>query len=123
MCIELIFLDENCGFLHGDISINNLIIVRFLPSIFAALEDPIDKENNDATTTTSTSVSAVVATNTVSPDEKELVSVPDLPSCVPEEGFCGNMPSGSAIIDFDYGHATGQASAQVSISGTSLGSQ
>ena len=34
--IELEFLHDKCGLVHGNISISNVIIVRFLPSILAA---------------------------------------------------------------------------------------
>ncbi|KJA25405.1 hypothetical protein HYPSUDRAFT_134901 [Hypholoma sublateritium FD-334 SS-4] len=35
---ELVFLRDECGLLHGDISIGNIVIVRFLPNIIAACE-------------------------------------------------------------------------------------
>lgn len=35
-CVELGFLNDDCDLLHGDISMGNIVIVRFLPNIIAA---------------------------------------------------------------------------------------
>ncbi|KAF9473244.1 hypothetical protein BDN70DRAFT_789678, partial [Pholiota conissans] len=79
---QLKFLNENCGLVHGDVSMNNIVIVRFLPNILAA--SPAFSLPAAATQPLSQAVAIRPCTM---------------------NGLPFDVSSGGSIIDFDYTRA------------------
>ncbi len=116
---ELDFFANVCGIVHGDISINNIIIVRLLLGILAA------DSNNESLPSQGTSNSdieggtsppAATAATTAGIDmlnksESEWSEDP----CTLEDGFPYPLPSGGAVIDFDYSREVNTPSLMTSV--------
>lgn len=93
---ELDFISNTCGLVHGDVSINNIVIVRLLPNIFSTIPPGPESEMD-------------------SEDELVVVALPDKP-CTKEGLLERNLKSGGSIIDFDYSRAKDTTSARTSVS-------
>ncbi|KJA13142.1 hypothetical protein HYPSUDRAFT_149871 [Hypholoma sublateritium FD-334 SS-4] len=96
----IIFFDGDCILLHGDISISNIVIVRFLPHIILAamtckggLEEALQY------------MSLIASLRNPSASHKA-------PRMDLESFF--DVPSGGAVIDFDYSRTRGSVSTDVS---------
>lgn len=128
--IELEFLHDKCGLVHGDISISNVVIVRFLPSILAAsdaamhqLSTTADEQLADAPLSGSSSGNSPTTT-TVNPGIGNSLSFGTednglipwetvLPST--DIGFPHSLGSGGSVIDFDYSRPKNTISAKTSV--------
>ncbi|KAF9482353.1 hypothetical protein BDN70DRAFT_801610 [Pholiota conissans] len=89
---QLKFIHDECGLVHGDISMNNIVIVRFLPNILAALPPPLPEPLS------------FPASHQITPCHKD--------------GFPHVLKSGGSVIDFDYARASGTPAAEVSMTGS-----
>lgn len=108
------FLDNDCDLLHGDISISNIVIVRFLPNILLSAlekEDTLEKEDQDTIDEVAQYLSAAASTK-----DAQIFPGSSLmkPKMVPESFF--DVPSGGAVIDFDYSRAKGGTTTNASVS-------
>ena len=100
------FLDVDCTLLHGDISLSNLVIVRFLPHIILAAlacEGGLDEALE--------LMSIIASLRNPSASFKTPQKKPRMDL----ESFF-DVPSGGAVIDFDYSRAKGSISPDVSVS-------
>ena len=129
MLIELDFLHDKCGLVHGDISMSNLVIVRFLPSILAASDAAMHQpsttageqlvdappESSSGNFPTTTTVNPSIG-NYLSFGSQDNVLIPwetVRPSA--DTGFPHSLGSGGSLIDFDYSHPKNTTSAQTSV--------
>ncbi len=117
--LELKFLNDKCGLVHGDVSLFNVTIVRFLRRILAAspLMQSKQASTDAAQGTPSSSSSATQATDQVDTEANELLSLlfkslnadegsqkvvwEDDKAC-PSTGLTYELASGGSLIDFDY---------------------
>jgi hypothetical protein len=129
--IDLQFFNDKCDLLHGDISISNIVIVRFLPSILAAslhhsssastaahLPTPITGQQGESFTPST-------ATPSIGLSSQSVVSISDIESNQPvlwetvrpctESGLPYNLNSGGSVIDFDYSRPKTAVSTQTSV--------
>ena len=127
--IELDFLHDNCGLVHGDISINNLIIVRFLPSILAAsdaamrqpsttageqLADALPFESSSGDSPTTTTVPGITDSLSFGSENGALIPWEGVrPST--DTGLPHSLGSGGSVIDFDYLRSKNTVSAHTSV--------
>lgn len=98
-CAELKFLNDDCNLLHGDISMGNIVIVRFLPSIILAAFEPEDPED-DALTGSVIDSGKAEAERSLS----ILSSTGDVPT---SSGSLLNVPSGGSVAALEGEAATG----------------
>lgn len=110
--IELAFLNDDCELLHGDISMGNIIIVRFLPKIIsAACELDLATVNTDEG---AGSLPIILATTNAA----SLTSLDDPPEePILDVELLRNLGSGGSVIDFDYSRSlSGNGSLKASVS-------
>ena len=117
--LGLEFFHNKCDIVHGDISINNIVIVRFLPAIVSALQSDflMSLAGTDVTANAvppcqpatggdeagSVSSSLVDATATAIDGSSQ----PPLPPTSGAKKFLPSSPeSGGSVIDFDCSGAT-----------------
>lgn len=124
LCLtELKFMDDKCELVHGDVSINNIIIVRFLPNILAA--SSVQSLKVASSVLESSTTGQVSADSTLSSSDSLSIS-PQLsklftslnPNAVEgyqpiswdtkkawsSNGLPYNLSSGGSVIDYDYAH-------------------
>ena len=80
-----------CGLVHGDVSINNILIVRLLPNIVAAMPPGMGSNLDN-----------------------ETVDLPSVP-CT-QEGLSIPLLTGGSLIDFDYSREKDISSVRTSVS-------
>ncbi|KJA27204.1 hypothetical protein HYPSUDRAFT_198478 [Hypholoma sublateritium FD-334 SS-4] len=94
------FFDGDCTLLHGDISVSNIVIVRFLPQIILAA-----MSCNGGVEEAMEYMSIIASLRNPSASHRT-------PRMELESFF--DAPSGGAVIDFDYSRAKGSVSTDVS---------
>lgn len=91
---ELDFISNTCGLVHGDVSINNLVIVRLLPNILSSIPSVTSGSDEDK--------------------DKDAEMDWDVPCA--NEGLAFPLQSGGSLIDFDYSCAKDILSVKASVS-------
>ncbi|KJA13936.1 hypothetical protein HYPSUDRAFT_150995 [Hypholoma sublateritium FD-334 SS-4] len=90
---QLDFIANRCGLVHGDVSMNNILIVRLLPNIIAAMPPGPG----------------------LNPDVKDALANVVLPNApCTNEGLSLALPTGGSLIDFDYSREKDIPSAKTS---------
>jgi len=128
--IELEFLHNKCGLVHGDISISNIVLVRFLPSILAAsdatmhqpsttageqLADAPPSESSSGNSPTTTTVNPGIRNSLSFGTEDNGLRCWEMVQPSTDTGFPHNLGSGGSVIDFDYSHPKHTISAKTSV--------
>ncbi|KJA18090.1 hypothetical protein HYPSUDRAFT_45677 [Hypholoma sublateritium FD-334 SS-4] len=121
---RLEFFHDKCGVIHGDVSINNIVIVRFLPAILSAFQpdssllSPASTSHTQANEqtpcqpTASEQVvgslpSSLVGSSATAINTSTGVHQPSLPAASNSKKVPLSSPeSGGSVIDFDYSCAT-----------------
>lgn len=123
-------MHDKCGLVHGDISINNVVIIRFLPNILAVslmssssssnatvapLLSPTAGQQLVDSASSSSEISPTTAMIThLDIKENQPILWKNLQPCT-ENGFLHQLASGGSVIDFDYSHASNTLSAKTSV--------
>jgi hypothetical protein len=128
--IELEFLHDKCGLVHGDISISNVVIVRFLPSILAAsdaamyqpstttgeqLADAPPSESSSGNSPTTTTVNPGIENSLSFGTEDNGLRCWETVQPSTDTGFPHSLGSGGSVIDFDYSRPKHTISAKTSV--------
>jgi hypothetical protein len=123
---ELDFLNDKCDLVHGDISINNIVIVRFLPSILAAsntsdvatMHLPSPTAGEQLADSLPSSLAEPPITDTVDlsfVNEGNCMMSWEMVQPCTNIGFLHSLGSGGSVIDFDYSRPRNTLSATTSV--------
>lgn len=121
--IDLTFLNKSCGLVHGNISINNVTIVRFLPNILSVLStDSIASLSN---ATIGHPPSPTASQQLLNPPSSTMAMHLDnvdwekLKPCM-ENGLPFDLKASRSIINFDYACANNTISANMLVSTSNI---